>query len=88
MKKRYVGEFYFCVYGVISDLEFFDEDKYYGYELENDEVDKNCLGNEILKRFWWEVMDIVLCGVVRVVGKLNYNVKKFRFNFEKYIFYF
>lgn len=86
-KKRYAGESQLRAHGAISDPEFSDEDKHHGHEPENDETDKNHSGNETPKRSRREVMDIVLRGAARAVGKLRHNAKKPRFNFEKYISY-
>ncbi|KAL9987667.1 hypothetical protein ACROYT_G002012 [Oculina patagonica] len=81
----------------VSDPEFSDDEKHRGHEPDNDmseddklsvkEADKNHSGKETPKRSRREVMDIVLRGAARAVGKLKHNAKKPRFNFEKYISY-
>lgn len=81
----------------VSDPEFSDDDKHRRHEPDNDmseddklsvkEADKIHPGNETPKRSRREVMDIVLRGAARAVGKLKHNAKKPRFNFEKYISY-
>ena len=86
-KKSYAGESHLRAHATTSDPEFSDEDKHHGHEPENDETNKNHSGNEIPKRSRREVMDIVLRGAARAVGKLKHNAKKPRFNFEKYISY-
>ena len=95
--KSYVGESHLQAHVAISDPEFSEDDKHHGHEPENDmseddklsakETDKNHSGNETPKRSRREVMDIVLRGAARAVGKLKHNAKKPRFNFEKYISY-
>lgn len=52
-----------------------------------DEKDKDRSDGEKPKRSRREVMDLVLRGAARAVGKMKHNAKKPRFNFEKYISY-
>lgn len=96
-KKSYAGESRLRAHATVSDPEFSDEEKHHGQEPENDmseddklsakETDKVYSGNETPKRSRREVMDLVLRGAARAVGKLKHNAKKPRFNFEKYISY-
>ena len=102
-KKSYAGESHLRAHVTASDPEFSDEDKHHGHEPDKDmseddklsakEADKdrsgdeNQSGNETPKRSRREVMDIVLRGAARAVGKMRHNAKKPRFNFEKYISY-
>ena len=102
-KKSYAGESHLRAHATKSDPELSDEDKHRRHEPENEmseddklsakETDKdhsgndNHPGNETPKRSRREVMDIVLRGAARAVGKLKHNAKKPRFNFEKYISY-
>lgn len=95
-KKSYAGESHLRAYATVSDPEFSDEDKHHEPEPKNmseddklsaKETDKVHSGNETPKRSRREVMDLVLRGAARAVGKLKHNAKKPRFNFEKYISY-
>ena len=64
----------------MSDPEFSDDDKQTEKESGNSELDR-----KEPKRSRREIMDIVLRGAARAVGKLKHNAKKTKFNFEKYI---
>jgi len=52
-----------------------------------DRKDKDRSDGEKPKRSRREVMDLVLRGAARAVGKIKHNAKKPKFNFEKYISY-
>ena len=81
----------------LSDLEVSDDDtKPRKHEPNSaevsedeklDEKDKDRSDGEKPKRSRREVMDLVLRGAARAVGKMKHNAKKPRFNFEKYISY-
>lgn len=96
-KKNYAGESHLRARVTTSDPEFSDDGKHHGHEPETDMseddklsakgADKDHSGNETPKRSRREVMDMVLRGAARAVGKLRHNAKKPRFNFEKYISY-
>ena len=86
-KKNYAGESHLRAHVTASEPEFSDEEKRHAHKPENDMPDKDHSGNETPKRSRREVMDIVLRGAARAVGKLKHNAKKPRFNFEKYISY-
>ena len=96
-KQGYAGESRLRAQVTVSDPEISDDDKQRGHEPDNDmseddklsvkEANKDQSGSEPPKRSRREVMDIVLRGAARAVGKLKHNAKKPRFNFEKYISY-
>lgn len=81
----------------LSDPEVSDDEpKPHGREPESAEVsdderlgekDKNRPEGEKPKRSRREVLDLVLRGAARAVGKMRHNAKKPKFNFEKYISY-
>lgn len=52
-----------------------------------DEKGKDRADGDKPKRSRREVMDLVLRGAARAVGKMKHNAKKPKFNFEKYISY-
>ena len=97
-KQNYAGESRLRAEHPVSDPEFSDEEKHREVEPDNDMSEDDKLstkgadkdrhsGSEPPKRSRREVMDIVLRGAARAVGKLKHNAKKPRFNFEKYISY-
>lgn len=96
-KRSYAGESLLRAQATVSDPELSEEDtKLHGHEPDLSEDDKlkakepnkdRSDGGEAPKRSRREVMDLVLRGAARAVGKLKHNAKKPRFNFEKYISY-
>ncbi|XP_068693938.1 uncharacterized protein [Montipora foliosa] len=54
---------------------------------EDDKIEKSQSDGEKPRRSRREVLDLVLRGAARAVGKMRHNAKKPKFNFEKYISY-
>ena len=54
---------------------------------EDDKIEKSQSDGEKPRKSRREVLDLVLRGAARAVGKMRHNAKKPKFNFEKYISY-
>lgn len=93
-KGSYAGESHLRAKGTVSDPELSEDDRLHNNDMSDDDKLKpkkaekdHTDGSQTPKRSRREVMDIVLRGAARAVGKLKHNAKKPRFNFEKYISY-
>lgn len=88
-KQSYVGESLLRPQVTVSDPELSEDDRLQNNSHSDDDQlkPKEPDGSETPKRSRREVLDMVLRGAARAVGKLKHNAKKPKFNFEKYISY-
>lgn len=88
-KRSYNGESLLRPQVTVSDPELSEEDRLQNNSCSDDDQlkPKEPDGSETPKRSRREVLDMVLRGAARAVGKLKHNAKKPKFNFEKYISY-
>lgn len=88
-KRSYAGESLLRPQVTVSDPELSEDDRVQNNSCSDDDQLKPRKpdGSESPKRSRREVMDMVLRGAARAVGKLKHNAKKPKFNFEKYISY-
>ena len=88
-KQSYVGESLLRPQVTVSDPELSEDDRLQNNSHSDDDQlkPKEPAGSETPKRSRREVLDMVLRGAARAVGKLKHNAKKPKFNFEKYISY-